>query len=365
MAVHQQTLGTWNRGAREYPGHKVVETLDGKPYQQLFVDMTCLEEYRMFSVEEHRLEDYKQTGTGTVAELSLQKSSNGTSAEVLKGGRLASLRGKGIEVHVGSQPPSDENTWTLPVKLISRHSAYFKTACLWNATGTISLPEQDPITFSLFVEWMYYTAYDACALGPSPSIHARCWVLADYLLCNEFKTYAMSRLFKDHVNGTTVFGNAAVNYADVEYVCSFTAPDSKLREFYMDFAVDHFANAKMLRGTTAEWDAIFQNHPQARSRLLENMRSHLMAYTNGIEYYLEANEFKVDSYLRMNAGLVGLSIAENKTDIATAEHTSNNELSQSTEGFQSSSNAPAFVPNPPPKSHAEPWSVSERKRNQQ
>jgi len=90
MAVYQQTLGTWNRGAREYPGHKVVETLGGEQCQQLFVDMTFLEEYRMFSVEEHRLEDYKQTGTGTVAEPSLQQSSNAASAELAKGGRLAS-----------------------------------------------------------------------------------------------------------------------------------------------------------------------------------------------------------------------------------------------------------------------------------
>lgn len=192
----------------------------------------------------------------------------------------------------------------------------------------ISLPEQDPFVFSQFVEWMYYAGYAACTLGPSPSIHARCWVLADYLLCNEFKTYAISRLFKDHVDGSTVFGNAGVNYADVEYACSFTAPDSKLRGFYMDFAVDHFADTRMLRGTTAQWDEIFQNHPQARLRLLERFRCPWKVYIKSMEYYLEANETKVDSHLRMDVGLAGLSITEKKKGVSTAADTGNNKLNR-------------------------------------
>nr|BAR40293.1 hypothetical protein [Fusarium sp. FN080326] len=352
----KRTLGTWNRGARAYPGHRVVEVFGGQQYEQLFLDMTCLAEYRMFSVEEHRLEDYKQTRTGTVVEPPLQQSS---STELPKAGRLASLRGKGIEVHVGSQPPSDENTWTLPVKLISQHSEYFKAACLWNMTGEISLPEQDPIVFGLFVEWMYYKTYETFTLWSSPSIHARCWVLADYLLCNELKAYAMSRLFKDHMNNATLFGSAAISYKDVEYVCSVTAPDSKLREFYMDFVLDHFTDARMLLGNTAEWDKILQNDPQARLKLLEKMRSPSVSYTKSLEDYQKVNEPQGDSRLRMDVGLAGLSIAEKKTDIATAEQTGNNKLSQF------SSDTPAFVPNPSPKIHTEQWSVSERKRNQQ
>jgi hypothetical protein len=241
---------------------------------------------------------------------------------------MNSLRGKGIEIHVGSEPPSDENTWTLPVKLISQHSGYFKAACLWNMTGKISLPEQDPIVFGLFVEWMYYTTYETFTLEPSPSIHAKCWVLADYLLCNEFKAYAMARLFKDHMNRATLFGSSAISCEDVQYVCSSTAPDSKLREFYMDFVVDHFTDTRMLRGNTAEWDKILQNDPQARLKLLEKMRSRRVSCTKSMEYYVKVNEPQGDSRLRMDVGLAGLSIAEKKTEIATAEHTSNNELSQ-------------------------------------
>ena len=90
MTANKQTLGTWKRGARAYPGHRVVEELGGEQHQQLFWDMTCLAEYRMFSVEEHRLKDYKQTRTGTVAEPPLRQSSSAASTETLKGGKLAS-----------------------------------------------------------------------------------------------------------------------------------------------------------------------------------------------------------------------------------------------------------------------------------
>ncbi|KAJ4002833.1 hypothetical protein NW752_012365 [Fusarium irregulare] len=260
---------------------------------------------------------------------------------------LASLRGKGVEIHVGNQPPSDENTWTLPVKLISQHSEYFKAACLWNMASKISLLEQDPIIFGLFVEWIYYETYESITFEPSPSIHAKCWVLADYLLCDELKDYAMCGLFDDHVEKGMLFGSTAISCKDVQYVCSSTAPGSNLRQFYMDFVVDHFADKRMLRGNTAEWDEILQNDPEARLKLLEKMRSPSVTYTKSLEDYQTVNEPQGDSRLRMDVGLAGLSIAEKKTDIATTEHTSNNELSQKTEGSQLSVDAPAFVPAEP------------------
>ncbi|KAI1071049.1 hypothetical protein LB507_011507, partial [Fusarium sp. FIESC RH6] len=198
----------------------------------LYMDMTFLPEYSMFSAEEHRLEDYKQTRTGSVPVSSLQQTSNIANAELSTGVGLASLRGKGIEVHVGSQSPSDENTWTLPIKLISQHSEYFKAACLWNMTGKISLPEQDPIAFGLFVERMYYETHESSTFEPSPSIHTKCWVLADYLLCNELKDHAMCGLFDDHVEKGMLFGSTAISCKDVQYVCRSTAPDSNLRQFY-------------------------------------------------------------------------------------------------------------------------------------
>ena len=96
----------------------------------------------------------------------------------------------------------------------------------------------------------------------------------------------------------------------------------------MDFAVDHFADTRMLRGTTAQWDEIFQNHPQARVRLLERFRCPWKVYIKSMEYYLEVNETKVDSRLRMDVGLAGLSITEKKTEVSTTAHAGNNKLNQ-------------------------------------
>lgn len=199
--------------------------------------------------------------------------------------------------------------------------------------GKISLPEQDPIIFGLFVEWIYYETYESITFEPSPSIHAKCWVLADYLLCDELKDYAMCGLFDDHVEKGMLFGSTAISCKDVQYVCSSTAPGSNLRQFYMDFVVDHFTDKRMLRGNTAEWDEILQNDPEARLKLLEKMRSPSATYTKSLEDYQTVNEPQRDSRLRMDVGLAGLSIAEKKTDIATTEHTSNNELSQVGHGF--------------------------------
>ncbi|KAJ4266118.1 hypothetical protein NW762_004096 [Fusarium torreyae] len=312
-------LGTWAR-SKPMPGHRAIEDNEGEcRYQTL----SALAQYRDFSVEEHRLKDYVQLKITSVAGPSSQQFNKVVSAGLPKSGRLALLRGKGIEIHVGHQMPSDENTWTLPVNLISHHSEYFKAASLWNKTGKINLTEHDPIVFSLFVEWMYHTTYDTFMIEPRPIIHAKCWVLADYLLCNDFKTYAMGRLFKEHVDITTVFGHA-VSYEDVQYVCSCTAPDSKLRQFYMDFVVDHFADTKMLHGDTADWDRILQSNPETRSKLLDKIRCQSTTHVKDIEYYSEVNEAKSDSHIRMDIGLAGLSIGEKET----VEPKRNSELSR-------------------------------------
>lgn len=156
---------------------------------------------------------------------------------------------------------------------------------------------------------MYYTTYDTFKLEPRPSIHARCWVLGDYVLCNEFKNYAMRRLFKEHVDFSILFGSA-ISSGDVEHVCSSTAPDSKLRQFYMNCLADRFTNIKMLRGATADWDKILQNHPKTRSDVYSKMRYPKTIHMKEMEEYLEGTENKQESDLRMDVGLAGLAIGE-------------------------------------------------------
>lgn len=85
-ADHKQTLGTWNRGAGELPLLKITE----RGQSNLYMDMTFLPEYITFSIEEHRLEDYKQTRTGSAAEPSLQQTSNMASTKLSTSTGLAS-----------------------------------------------------------------------------------------------------------------------------------------------------------------------------------------------------------------------------------------------------------------------------------
>ncbi|KAF4993045.1 hypothetical protein FGRMN_6733 [Fusarium graminum] len=273
----------------------------------IYQNLTALAEYRNFSPEEHRLQDYQELGIVSAAGPSAQQSGETVNVNLPETGKLASLRGKAIEVHVGCQTPSDENVWNLPVKLISQHSAYFKAACQWNMTGGISLPEQEPIVFSLFVEWLYYTTYNSFLFEASSSIHAKCWVLADYLLCDDFKNYAICRLFKQHIAAPTFF-SSRVSPDDVQYVCSHAAPDSKLRQFFVDFVVDHFADTRMLRGETADWDGILQEHPETRFDVLNKMRDPSKTHIKGLRDYLELNEGKAGSHLRLEVGVAGLSI---------------------------------------------------------
>ncbi|KAF5674676.1 SDR family [Fusarium heterosporum] len=310
-ATTSPSAGTWTR-VRPMVGHRATEDTGGVECR--YQNLAALAEYRNFSSEEHRLQDYRHLKIVSTAGPSSQQFRRMVSMNLPKTGKLALLRGKGVEVHVGPRTPSDENIWNLSVNLISQHSEYFKAACLWNTTGKLDLPDHDPIVFSLFVEWIYYTTYDSFMFESGPNIHAKCWVLADYLLCDGLKNYAMGRLFKQHIDAPTLF-SSAVSSEDVQYVCGHTAVDSKLRQFYMDFVVDHFADTKMLRGATADWDEILQDDSQARCNVLNKMRYPSRIHPKGLREYLEVNETKKDSHLRVDVGLAGLSMREkeNKT----------------------------------------------------
>ena len=67
-ADHKQILGTWSRGVGELPLLKVTE----RDQSNLYMDMTFIPEYSTFSAEEHMVEDYKKTRTGSVSVSSLQ-----------------------------------------------------------------------------------------------------------------------------------------------------------------------------------------------------------------------------------------------------------------------------------------------------
>ena len=198
------------------------------------------------------------------------------------------LRGPSIEVSVGpsscqcldSTACDCQVSWTLPKALISHHSAFLKAACSRNfkerEENRILLPEDDPIVFGLFVEWMYYGEYNASQsaslfndTNKEVDLNVGCWVLGDKILNVAFKNYAMHRLYKLYTSDITW---RTVTTHDVQYVCENTAVDSKLRHFFLAFVVEHLTHPMRLKGTTEEWDKLLLDHLDAMSLLLRSFR---------------------------------------------------------------------------------------------
>ena len=80
---------------------------------------------------------------------------------------VSRLRGPGMEIRIGTGHDlaldSMCNTWSLPKRLISYYSPFLKAACLRDfkerRENQIELPNDDPVVFALFVEWIYYRDY--------------------------------------------------------------------------------------------------------------------------------------------------------------------------------------------------------------
>lgn len=99
-------------------------------------------------------------------------------------------------------------------------------------------------------------------------MHAKCWVLGDKLLCNGFKNYALSRLYKEHATG---FGKGIAT-STVRYALENSTPDSRLGRYYRHLLLTHFENSSRVVGTAGEWDALLLEHSDVRLALLEKLR---------------------------------------------------------------------------------------------
>ncbi|KAF5229892.1 hypothetical protein FANTH_14052 [Fusarium anthophilum] len=149
----------------------------------------------------------------------------------------------------------------------------------------INFQNVDAVVFGLFVEWLYYGTYDDFRLPSSFNVHVRCWILGDKLLCNEFKNYAVGRLYKQHVE-------FSMKYQDVELAFANTSAGSKLRQFYTDFVIQNFSDPKKLHGPIGNWDAIVQKDADLRISLLLSIRqnSSSQCHLKYLRDYLDFDE---------------------------------------------------------------------------
>ncbi|KAL9032777.1 MAG: hypothetical protein Q9180_006312, partial [Flavoplaca navasiana] len=132
------------------------------------------------------------------------------SADSNKGGvadpqRVLLLQGTQlVTVDVGSDEGAE--SWTIHKRLLAHHSPFFAAAFNGNfaesATNTVSLIEDDPDAFKLFVQWLYSgelalgeLASDSKSL---PRVACLAWALGDKLQCPVFQDRAMLQLLAYH-----------------------------------------------------------------------------------------------------------------------------------------------------------------------
>ena len=218
---------------------------------------------------------------------------------------MNSLIGPAIEIRVGTAtsargPVDSCVSWSLPKRLISHHSPFLAAACdrdfKERRENLIELPDDDPTVFALFVEWLYYGAYAIEPLSlPSNagndgvSVDAECWVLGDKLLCSNFKSYAMRRLYKQH---TAKIFSRSITTDDVQFACDHSAQDSKLRELYVDLTTTNFRRPEYVRGTLEEWEKLFLTQSDLRQLFLQSLRLEdaERMFVKSEEHYVEDGE---------------------------------------------------------------------------
>ncbi|GKU06167.1 sdr family protein [Fusarium langsethiae] len=293
--------GTWGKSIDEY----FEPANEGGSYR--YMTFSVQNGYKNFSLDEHRLADYKKFNPNS-------RHTKRAAAKFTNTQTLKLLRGKAAEVRVGPTP-SQDGTWSLPVELISHHSPHLKAHHLWKQGGPINLPEHDPAVFGLFVEWMYYGSYNSSTLPKHPNINAKCWIFGDYLLCTGFKNYALGCLFKEHA--AAVFG-IPVSFEDVQYVCNTTSSDSKLKRFYLDFVSDHFGDPCWLHGDMSDWERFLQDQPEIRSVLLRKLRfgPPKEPHVKSISMYLEPENLASESPLRNDTNVAGLAVEKEEDKVS-------------------------------------------------
>ncbi|RBR12964.1 hypothetical protein FVER53590_06547 [Fusarium verticillioides] len=294
-------LGTWDK---PLPTDPIRERMDNGSWEE-YKTFSCHPDYRSFSLEEHRLEDYEHDKGRNAAHNvnpNAQSLFATDSKPLMKGtladkGKIQLLQGSAVEIQAETTTSFsnyDETksfkTWCLPINLVSHYSPYLKEviSSFKQSGKRISLHGVPPEVFGLFVEWMYYGSYESPSVVSIFNADAKCWVLGDKLRSIEFKNCAMRRLHEQHTRPT--FGRP-MTCDDVQYVYSNTSPGSQLRSFYKHFVVEHFGSPDKLLGTSSDWDKLLQNQPEIRILLLKKFResTFLKSHIESIDKYLGPN----------------------------------------------------------------------------
>ncbi|CAO2648018.1 Nn.00g089400.m01.CDS01 [Neocucurbitaria sp. VM-36] len=221
------------------------------------------------------------------------------------------LRGPAINVVVGPKDTllfSNHGTasWSLPKALIHHCSPFLEAASTRDfrerQENCIRLPEDNPKTFDLFVEWMYHGTYTLVPHSDVDTEHlasldAEAWVLGDKLLSTEFKNYAMDRLYAQYATNPEP---KAIKSIDIQHACTHSAADSALRRLFIDLAATYFHDSERVVGATKEWDQVLLQHEDAREFLLSKLRipTNQRQFVKDKDAYMEKALVKPSTHVR-------------------------------------------------------------------
>lgn len=181
------------------------------------------------------------------------------------------LKGPTIEIVVRSTnddlPASEQEPWSLPKALVFRSSVFLRAT----PDNRITLYEDNPKIFDLFVEWMYYGQYSYTVAPASNTVNLdiQAWVLGGKLQSVNFQNYAMSRL---HAQYTRDIIPRPVRIVDVEYACKNSAAGSQLRQLFFEIVATHLTDVKRVEGSAEVWDRVLMDHAEARLLILKGYR---------------------------------------------------------------------------------------------
>jgi len=172
--------------------------------------------------------------------------------------------GEVIEIIIGSS-----KTKFIAIKqVICARSKFVETACSerWESgrTGTITLEDQDPAIFSIWMSWLWFGSIDNAAslidLNPTdksqkeqPQLDqweqlAECYVLGDFLQAPEFCNAIMDSMLKNAEYYSREFRKlSGTDRQDIEYIWTNTVAGSPLRRLVLDNAADFQANMDNLK----------------------------------------------------------------------------------------------------------------------
>ncbi|KAK0515384.1 hypothetical protein JMJ35_002763 [Cladonia borealis] len=154
-------------------------------------------------------------------------------------GNLKLLEGaESATVTVG--PKDAAITWHLPKALLTRHSLFFAAALDGSFAeaklNSVTMPDDDPNVFRLWVQWLYLGHITCQILGVDDinNVLVKAWILGDKLGCQIFKDVVMMDLLACH---SPKVERPLIETSTLRTAYEGSAPGSKLRKWALNFFV--------------------------------------------------------------------------------------------------------------------------------